>query len=73
MELSYDKILQAIWAIFALYWLWSALRVKTPERREPWLLRFAKYWLPLIVAGAFLGPGDGYGGWLKLRFLPESD
>lgn len=73
MELPYDRIIKAIWAAFALYWLWSALRVKAPERREPWPLRFAKYWLPLIVAGAFLGPGDAYGGWLKLRLLPESD
>lgn len=73
MELPYDRIIKAIWLLFALYWLWSARHVKAPERRESRLLQFAKYWLPLIIGGALLGSGDWYGGWLKWRFLPESD
>jgi protein-S-isoprenylcysteine O-methyltransferase Ste14 len=46
------------------------------RRRESPGLRFAKYWLPLIAAGALLGPGDWYGtgdAGLKLRWLPEND
>ena len=73
MDLPYDRIIKSIWLLFALYWSWSALTVKTPQRREPRLLRFVKYWLPLIVAGALLGPGEIYGGWLKWRYLPASD
>lgn len=74
LELPFDKIIKTIWAALGLYWLWSARRVKTASRREPLWLRFGKYWLPLIIAGALLGPGDWYGdSWLKLRFLPEAD
>ena len=74
MDLPYDKIIKAAWLALGVYWLWSARHVKAPSRREAAVLRFAKYWLPLIVAGALLGPGDWYGhGWLKLRILPEAD
>ena len=76
MDLPYDKIIKAIWLAFALCWLWYARQVKTVQRRESRGLRFAKYWLPLIAAGALLGPGDWYGQHdvgLKLRLLPETD
>lgn len=73
MELPYDRIIKAIWLLFVLYWVWSARKVKAPERREPPLRRFGKYWLPLIAAGALLGPGEWYGGALKWRFLPDDD
>jgi protein-S-isoprenylcysteine O-methyltransferase Ste14 len=74
MDLPYDKVIKAIWLALGAYWLWSARHVKAPSRRENVLLRFAKYWLPLVLAGALLGPGDWYGrGGLKLRFLPDAD
>jgi hypothetical protein len=62
MDLPYDRIIKAIWLAFALCWLWYARQVKAVQRRESRGLRFAKYWLPLIVAGALLGPGEWYGG-----------
>jgi protein-S-isoprenylcysteine O-methyltransferase Ste14 len=76
MDLPYDKIIKLIWLAFALCWLWYARQVKAVQRRESRGLRFAKYWLPLIAAGALLGPGHWYGsgdGWLKLQWLPERD
>ncbi len=76
MDLPYDKIIKAIWLAFALCWLWYARQAKAVQRRESAGLRFAKYWLPLIAAGALLGPGDWYdaaGAGLKLRWLPASD
>jgi protein-S-isoprenylcysteine O-methyltransferase Ste14 len=76
MDLPYDRIIKGIWLAFALCWLWYARQVKAVQRRESRGLRFAKYWLPLIVAGALLGPGEWYGSGdagLKLRWLPESD
>jgi protein-S-isoprenylcysteine O-methyltransferase Ste14 len=76
MDLPYDKIIKGIWLAFALCWLWYARQVKAVQRRESRGLRFAKYWLPLIAAGALLGPGHWYGsgdGWLKLQWLPERD
>ncbi|MCJ0825730.1 isoprenylcysteine carboxylmethyltransferase family protein [Luteimonas sp. 50] len=76
MDLPYDKIIKTIWLAFALCWLWYARQAKAVQRRESPGLRFAKYWLPLIAAGALLGPGEWYdaaGAWLKLRWLPESD
>ena len=74
MELPYDKVIKAIWIAIGMYWLWSARGTKSVDRREPLLLRFGKYWLPLLVAFAFVGPGRWYGdGWLKWRFLPDAD
>jgi protein-S-isoprenylcysteine O-methyltransferase Ste14 len=76
MDLPYDKIIKLIWLAFALCWLWYARQVKAVQRRESRGLRFAKYWLPLIAAGALLGPGHWYGSgdaWLKLQWLPERD
>lgn len=66
-------VVKAARVMFALYWLWSARAVKAPQRREGWLPRVAKYWLPLMVAIPLLGPGDWFdGSWLKLRLLPEA-
>ncbi len=76
MDLPYDKLIKLIWLAFALCWLWYARRAKAVQRRESPGLRFAKYWLPLIAAGALLGPGDWYGSGdagLKWQWLPESD
>ncbi len=74
MDLSFDRVIKCIWLALGIYWLWSARHVKAPSRNEPLLLRFAKYWLPLIIGAAFLGPGDSYSqGWWKLRFLPDAD
>lgn len=71
----FEPIIKAIWLGFLLCWLWYARRVKAVQRREGVAVRFAKYWLPLLVAGALLGPGAWFGDGdhgLKTRFVPRS-
>ncbi len=66
--------LSLTWWVFAGYWLWSARNVKHVARAEPWLSRFSKYWLPLLVAGALIfGPGEMVGHtWLREKFVAHS-
>jgi protein-S-isoprenylcysteine O-methyltransferase Ste14 len=71
---GYRIALALTWSVFAAYWLWSARNVKHVARAEPWVLRFGKYWLPLLVAGALIfGPGELVGRtWLREQFVPHS-
>jgi len=74
MKESFGIALSVTWWIFAGYWLWSARNVKHVARGEPFLARFAKYWLPLIVAGVLIfGPGELVGrSWLRENFVPHA-
>jgi protein-S-isoprenylcysteine O-methyltransferase Ste14 len=74
MELPIGPFIKTMWLIFTLYWLWGWRRVKGAQRKEPILPRLLKYWLPLIIAIALIGPGDWYRDtWLGARMYPGSD
>jgi protein-S-isoprenylcysteine O-methyltransferase Ste14 len=68
---STDQWIRALWLLFGLYWLVSALKLKKTKRRESWLQR-SRYVLPLIVAFCFLTRPELRQGWLAVRFVPES-
>lgn len=61
----------ALWTLFGMYWLVSALKRKRTKQRETILQRLA-YLLPLLAAAYLLSqPGARY-GWLGARFVPYS-
>ena len=68
---SQRQWINALWILFALYWLVSAFKLKKTKRRESWGQRFV-YVLPLVVAFYLLRRGAHY-GLLAARFLPASD
>lgn len=71
MDLPIEAIIKASWIVFALYWLWGWRRVKGAKRAEALLPRLLKYWLPLFVAVALVGPGHWFAGsWLGERMYP---
>mgnify|MGYP004707330015 CR=1 FL=1 len=73
MELPIAPVIAAAWIVFGLYWWWGWLRVKRAARSEPLLPRLLKYWLPLAIAVAFIGPERWFhGGWLGERMYPAS-
>lgn len=73
MELPIGPFIKAMWLIFALYWLWGWRRVKGAQRKEAIVPRLVKYWLPLVIAIALIGPGDWFGSsWLRARMYPAS-
>lgn len=63
--------IQALWILFGLYWLVSALKLKRTKKRETWVERLG-YVLPLIVAFCLLSRQDLRIGWLDIRFLPDT-
>jgi protein-S-isoprenylcysteine O-methyltransferase Ste14 len=64
-------IISGLWALFALYWLVSALHRKKTKRRESMAQRML-YLFPLILAFYLLNhSGFGY-GWLGARFVPHT-
>ncbi|HEX5002745.1 MAG TPA: isoprenylcysteine carboxylmethyltransferase family protein [Bacteroidia bacterium] len=66
--------LKFIWYGLLLYWLISGVGAKKSKNREPILKRFTLYWLPLIVAGLLLGPGEWFGHtWWRENFVPHTD
>jgi protein-S-isoprenylcysteine O-methyltransferase Ste14 len=69
--LSSRQWINALWILFALYWLVSALKLKKIKRRESWSQRF-RYMLPLLAAFYLLARPEAHFGWLGARFLPES-
>lgn len=72
MQPVMEHALKTTWLLLGLYWLWSSRRIKATSHTESFFKRFAAYYLPLLVAGALLGPGEWYGDfWLHQRFLPE--
>jgi protein-S-isoprenylcysteine O-methyltransferase Ste14 len=71
MELPIEGIIKSAWCVFALVWLWGWTRVKSAQRRESVLPRILKYWLPLAVGIALIGPGRWFEGtWLGARVYP---
>ncbi|HEY2344788.1 MAG TPA: isoprenylcysteine carboxylmethyltransferase family protein [Xanthomonadaceae bacterium] len=73
MPPSFNIGLKLAWYSVLLYWLWSARRVKAPERMEPLFKRLVAYWLPLLVAMLLLGPDDWFGhGLLGESLVPHT-
>jgi len=72
MDLSSPAVwIQALWILFGLYWLVSALKLKRTKKRETWVERLG-YVLPLIVAFCLLSRQELRIGWLGTRFLPDT-
>ncbi len=61
--------INALWILFGLYWLVSALKRKKTKRRETWVQR-ARYVLPLVGAWYLLARPEAHYGWLGARFVP---
>ena len=73
MDLSSQRQwINALWILFAVYWLVSAFKLKKTKRRESWGQRF-RYVLPLVIAFYLLSRPEARYGWLGVRFVPASD
>jgi protein-S-isoprenylcysteine O-methyltransferase Ste14 len=66
------KWINALWILFGLYWIVSALKLKKAKKRESWSQRL-RYVLPLVVAFYLLSRPEAHYGWLGARFVPVSD
>ena len=62
--------IDALWILFGLYWLVSAIKRKKTKLRETLLERFG-YVLPLWVAFFLLARPEAHYGWLGVRFVPS--
>ena len=69
---SQRQWINALWILFAVYWLISAFKLKKTKKRESWGQRFL-YVLPLAVAFYLLSRSEAHYGWLGARFVPASD
>jgi protein-S-isoprenylcysteine O-methyltransferase Ste14 len=68
----FADLIGALWATWALYWLWSAAGAKAAQRRESIRSRSAHF-IPMLVAGLLLAAPEVPGsGWLCQRFAPAS-
>jgi protein-S-isoprenylcysteine O-methyltransferase Ste14 len=65
-------LLPLMWAAWALYWWLTSMNVKTTERREPMLSRWAHLGPMAIAAWLLLAPNLALPG-LASRFLAEAD
>jgi protein-S-isoprenylcysteine O-methyltransferase Ste14 len=63
--------IDALWILFCLYWLVSALKRKRTKQRESWAQRFG-YALPLWLAFYLLWQPTAHYGWLGVRFIPSA-
>lgn len=71
MHVNIGMLIKAAWFVFLAYWAIQARAVKSTARNEPFVARFLKYWLPLIVAVLLLQPIHGHhDALLRLRFVP---
>jgi len=61
--------MNALWILFGLYWLVSALKRKKTKQRETWGQRLV-YVLPLVGASWLLMRQEAHYGWLSERFVP---
>ena len=68
---SSQQWINALWILFGLYWLVSALKRKKTKRRETWGQRFV-YTLPLVAAAELLVRPETRYGWLGARFVREN-
>lgn len=65
--------LKLAWLSIVAYWIWSARRVKAPEKVEHVWKRLLGRWLPLGVALLLLGPGRWFGhSLLRQNFVPHT-
>ena len=72
MDLTSQRLwINALWILFALYWLVSAFKLKKTKRRESWGQRLL-YMLPLMAAFCLFQAWAHY-EWLGARFVPASD
>ena len=72
MDLTSQRLwINALWILFAVYWLVSAFKLKKTKRRESWGQRLL-YMLPLMAAFCLFQAWAHY-GWLGARFVPASD
>ena len=70
MDLSSSRQwISALWLLFGLYWLVSALKRKKTKQRETVLQRFG-YMLPLVLGFYLLNEARPLYGWFQSRFLP---
>ena len=60
--------INALWILFGLYWLVSALKRKKTKRRETWAQRLI-YTLPLVAAAELLVRPEARYGWLGAHFV----
>ena len=63
--------INALWILFGVYWLVSALKRKKTKQRETWSQRFL-YMLPLVAAWSLLVRSEARYGWLGTRFVPAN-
>jgi protein-S-isoprenylcysteine O-methyltransferase Ste14 len=68
---SSGQWINALWVLFGLYWLISALKVKKIKQRATWSQRL-HYGLPLLAAFFLLTRPEARYGWLGARFVPAS-
>jgi protein-S-isoprenylcysteine O-methyltransferase Ste14 len=64
-------IVWALWALFGIWWMISALKRKPTKRRESTAQRMA-YILPLVVTVLLLSQSDAKQGWFAKRVFPSS-
>lgn len=73
MYLPIGRLIESAWFVLVVYWAIQARAVKSTARNEPFVARFFKYWLPLMVAVMLLQPIHGYDDSLaRLRFVPDT-
>lgn len=73
MHVSIGVLIEAGWALFLLYWAWSARAVKRAVRSEPLGPRLFKYWAPVAAAVLLVQPVRGYpSSALHWRFVPDT-
>ena len=68
---SSQQWINALWILFGLYWLISALKLKKIKKRETWSQRF-RYVLLLVAAFYLLTRPEAHYGWLGARFVPAN-
>jgi protein-S-isoprenylcysteine O-methyltransferase Ste14 len=71
----YWQSIAVFWLAWVLYWLWSAARTKTTQRREPLVSRLS-YVLPLLLGAWLIFRRRLYLPalpWLSRPLLPHSD
>jgi protein-S-isoprenylcysteine O-methyltransferase Ste14 len=67
----YRELILWLWLAWAVYWMLSAVRLKTAVRRESIASRLAHV-IPLVVAAVLIGRPDLPWGALNLRLWPVS-
>ncbi len=73
MSHEFGVALKIVWAVFLVYWLFSARKIKSFSKIESIPKRALLYWLPLIIGALLLGPGEWFGhNIIREQFVPHS-